>query len=282
MKFPNNPMHMMQTFDEVYEELTAQHSPLNAPRIPEFYAGQEIFITGGSGFIGKALIEKLLRSCPELKTIYILMRPKKGKGVEERLVDILKNPAYDILRRLNTNFHEKIVPIIGDVAQLKLGMSDDDIQRTKNVSIIFHSAASVRFDDSLKYAVLMNTRGTQQVMEFALNLTNVKSVVHVSTTYSNVYVHTLEEKLYPPAADWRKTIEMCEKLDEDELEILTQHYISFMPNTYVFSKNLAEHVSDSYKDRLPIVLFRPSVVISAMQEPLPGKLFLVNCRFVAN
>jgi alcohol-forming fatty acyl-CoA reductase len=38
----------------------------------------------------------------------------------------------------------------------------------------------------------------------------------------------------------------------------------------VFSKNLAEHVSEEYKDKLPVVLFRPSVVTGAYKEPLPG------------
>jgi fatty acyl-CoA reductase len=200
------------------------------------------------------------------------MRPKKGKSINERLAEVLENPVFDVLRRMNRNFHDKLVPISGDVAELKLGMSGDDAERMANVSMIIHSAASVRFNDSLRTAVLMNTRGTRELMEFALTLKNLKSIVHVSTTYSNVYVHTLEEKLYPAAADWRKTIEICEKFDDEQLEALTQHFINFMPNTYVFSKNLAEHVSNFYKERLPIVLFRPSVVVSSIQEPFAGEI----------
>lgn len=55
------------------------------PTIPEFYKGKDIFITGGSGFMGKVLIEKLVRSCPDIKRIFMLIRPKKGKNAEERL-----------------------------------------------------------------------------------------------------------------------------------------------------------------------------------------------------
>jgi alcohol-forming fatty acyl-CoA reductase len=271
MKYPSNPMHPLKTVQETIDDFKKKDTPLNAPRIPEFYAGQEIFITGGSGFIGKVLIEKLLRSCPDVKAIYLLLRPKKGVEVEERLKEITDMPLFDVLRDVYPKFQEKLFPVAGDIAKLKLGMSEEDIDRTKNASIIFHSAASVRFDDSLKYAVLMNTRGTREVMEFATNLQHLKVVVHVSTTYSNVYIHTLEEKIYPAAADWRKTIEICEKMDENQLEHFTQHYIGFMPNTYVFSKNLAEHVSEDYKEKLPVVLFRPSVVIGAFKEPLPGK-----------
>lgn len=59
--------------------------------ISHFYDGTVIFITGGTGFLGKALIEKLLRSCPGIISIYILMRPKRGLNVEQRLKELLKN-----------------------------------------------------------------------------------------------------------------------------------------------------------------------------------------------
>ena len=254
-------MHDIMSIEESIQAQLKQDTPImDSLTIKEFYADQEIFITGGSGFLGKVLIEKLLRSCPDVKKIYFLLRPGKGKTIEDRCKEIMELPLFDLLRIMNPNFADKIIPIEGDMIKLKLGLSDKDIERLQNVSIVFHSAASVRFDDSLKYAVLMNTRGTREVMEFALTLQRIKVIMHVSTTYSNIFVDILEEKLYPPAADWRKTIEVCEKLDEDILILFTQQYINFMPNTYVFSKNLAEQVSNEYKDRLPIVLLRPSKI----------------------
>lgn len=56
--------------------------------IPEFYSGRSVLITGGTGFMGKVLIEKLLRSCSNLSKIYILVRPKKNIGIERRIKDI--------------------------------------------------------------------------------------------------------------------------------------------------------------------------------------------------
>lgn len=53
--------------------------------VSEFFAGKKIFITGATGFMGKVLIEKLLRCCPDIEKIYLLMRPKKGQGTKERL-----------------------------------------------------------------------------------------------------------------------------------------------------------------------------------------------------
>lgn len=57
--------------------------------ICQFYKNKSIFITGATGFLGKALVEKLLRSCQDLNTIYILIRHKKGKTPSQRLDEFL-------------------------------------------------------------------------------------------------------------------------------------------------------------------------------------------------
>lgn len=65
--------------------------------IPEFFSGKSVFVTGGTGFMGKVLVEKLLRSCPDIDKIFLLMRPKKGKTVEERLKEILQLPVSNAM-----------------------------------------------------------------------------------------------------------------------------------------------------------------------------------------
>lgn len=194
----------------------------NFPSIPIFFEGNEIFITGGTGFMGKALVEKLLRSCPKIKTIYLLMRPKKNKSVSERLDMYKEESIFYRLNNDNPAMLNKLVVIEGDVSLLKLGMSQEDFRRMENVSIIFHVAASVRFDDDLKYAVIMNTRGTREVMKFAETLKNLIICVHVSTTYCNPkHDITIEEIVYPPPADWMNTIKAAENTDEEMLKVLT-------------------------------------------------------------
>lgn len=57
----------------------------SVPNIAKWLEGQSVFITGASGFVGKVLVEKLLRSCPAIGDVYVLLRSKKGKSCQERL-----------------------------------------------------------------------------------------------------------------------------------------------------------------------------------------------------
>jgi FlaA1/EpsC-like NDP-sugar epimerase len=74
-----------------------------ASKIAKFYAGRSVFITGGSGFVGKQIVEKLLRSCPEIDTIYLLMRAKKGQNVQQRLNNTFESPVSLLKLRQHVN-----------------------------------------------------------------------------------------------------------------------------------------------------------------------------------
>ncbi len=71
----------------------------NEDRIGPFFNDRIILISGGSGFMGKVLVEKLLRCSPKLKQIYFLIRNKKGKDPKDRLADIFSNPVSSDLSK---------------------------------------------------------------------------------------------------------------------------------------------------------------------------------------
>lgn len=81
-----------------FKEMSAMQNPMaycgsSGGSVSEFYNGKTIFITGGTGFMGKVLLEKLLRACPGVFKIYLLIRPKKGQHVQERLQQLLCSPV---------------------------------------------------------------------------------------------------------------------------------------------------------------------------------------------
>jgi alcohol-forming fatty acyl-CoA reductase len=88
-----------------------------------------------------------------------------------------------------------MIAVEGDVGALGLGLPSEILEQLKDVSVIFHSAASVRFDDILKSAIILNTRGTHEVIKFGLTLKNLASFVHVSTTYCYPDQRFIDEKV---------------------------------------------------------------------------------------
>lgn len=90
-----NRLHSLDSHQKKLTKITRQSkmSAKNLNSVQEFYKNKTIFITGGSGFMGKVLIEKLLYSCSDLKQIIVLMRQKRGKTGEMRVKEFENLPV---------------------------------------------------------------------------------------------------------------------------------------------------------------------------------------------
>ncbi|XP_039310611.1 putative fatty acyl-CoA reductase CG5065 isoform X2 [Solenopsis invicta] len=249
---------------------------LRGKTIDEFFAGTMILLTGATGFLGKALLEKLLHSCP-VAAIFVLIRPKKDKTIEQRFEELLNDPVFDKIRSEFPSTLKKIFPVKGDVGLPELGLQPKDRDMLlQNVNIVFHSAATVRFDEPLKIAVNLNVIGTDRILDLCRRMTNLTSVIHVSTAYSNVDRREIEELIYTTKVKPHTVIRMCEILNDKMLKIIEKELIGQHPNTYTFTKNLAEQIiKDNGKD-LPIAIIRPSIIGAANKDPFPGWIDNIN------
>ena len=63
---------------------------------------------------------------------------------------------------------------------------------------------------------------------------------------------------------------MCDNFDKTSINQIEKRILKTYPNTYTFSKNLAEQIVASKCKDLPVAIVRPSVVGVSLKEPCPG------------
>nr|CAD7403844.1 unnamed protein product [Timema poppensis] len=182
-----------------------------------------------------------------------------------QLFDRLKSEQDGVLSR-------KVVGVAGDVLispDLGLSLADKELL-CRDVSIVYHGAATIRFDEPLKRAVMLNTRGTRQMLELAKEMHKLELFLHISTAYCHLQEKVLYEKMYNPPADPHSIIKCMESVDDDVAEAMTKKVLGDLPNTYAFTKALSEGLVNEQMDKMPVLILRPSIVVPVWKEPLPG------------
>ncbi|CAH0714678.1 unnamed protein product, partial [Brenthis ino] len=239
--------------------------------VAECYEGQSLLITGSTGFVGKVLLEKLLYQCPKIDKVYLLLREKKNIKPHQRISKILDEPVFSRLIKEKPQMLDKIVPIAGDISSPDLAMKTQDQQLLINkVSMVFHAAASVLFNDPLDIAMNINFGGTERVLNLCLRMKTIKSFLHVSTAYCNTDKPIIEEIVYPAPASINKVNELLAKglVNKDEVKKL----LNKQPNTYAFAKALAENLVLERHGNIPTTIIRPTIVSASKNEPVVGWL----------
>uniref|UniRef100_A0A8C0Z290 Fatty acyl-CoA reductase n=1 Tax=Canis lupus familiaris TaxID=9615 RepID=A0A8C0Z290_CANLF len=252
-------------------EARASASRIRMVSIPEYYEGKNVLLTGATGFLGKVLLEKLLRSCPKVNSVYVLVRQKAGQTPQERVEEVISGKLFDRLRDENPDFREKVIAINSELTQPKLALSEEDKEIIiDSINIIFHCAATVRFNENLRDAVQLNVIATRQLILLAQQMKNLEVFMHVSTAYAYCNRKHIDEVVYPPPVDPKKLIDSLEWMDDGLVNDITPKLIGDRPNTYIYTKALAEYVVQQEGAKLNVAIVRPSIVGASWKEPFPG------------
>lgn len=83
--------------------------------------------------------------------------------------------AFDRVReKYPGSIESKIIPLAGDLLEENIGLSEESEEIIKReVSVMFHSAASVRFDDPFTLAIKQNTLGAKKIVNLALKISKL-------------------------------------------------------------------------------------------------------------
>ena len=137
-------------------------------RVRGALAGKQFFITGATGFLGTALVERVLRSVPDSRVVLLIRPGRRSTPLQRATKEILKNDCFDLLRqqfgdRFDADVASRVSAVAGDVAADGLGLDEDGLGLLSECDVVVHSAASVSFDSPLDSAVEVNLLGPSRV-----------------------------------------------------------------------------------------------------------------------
>jgi len=191
-----------------------------------------IFLTGGTGFLGRELVARFLARGGDAP-IVLLVRGRSRAEAWQRLHSLCKSPG----QRWPDSYRKRIHPLCGNVSLPWLGLDRDDIRNlTVRVTRIVHSAASTNLNASLQEARKTNLAGAREILRLARSCRRLQSLAWISTAFvaGNRKGRILEEEL------------QCGQT---------------FRNGYEQSKFESELLARSCRSILPVTIFRPSIIV---------------------
>ncbi len=149
--------------------------PENA--IPSQVILDNILLTGATGFVGAFLLHELLQATKA--KIHCLIRAKNTELARDKIKKVSK--SYNLYQQWQESFSNRIIPIVGDLSQPLLGLSQSQFQQlSTEIDTIYHNGAWVHHTSPYSLLKATNVLGTQEVLRLACK-NKVKPVHFIST-----------------------------------------------------------------------------------------------------
>ncbi|XP_055945954.1 fatty acyl-CoA reductase 1-like isoform X3 [Argiope bruennichi] len=242
--------------------------------VSDFFKGRSVFLTGASGFLGTVILETLLRCCPGIASVYILLRSKRGLMPAQRKEMIFEKKVFAVLKERSPEIFDKVHVVSGDISKPELGLSDEDLQCiTEQVSVVYHCAANINFAKPIRYTMQQNVTSTETIIDLCRKMKRFIVLVYTSSSYSNSHVDLpIKEEVYRLPFHVQSFLSALKEQDDNKLLELTSRHKSDWPNWYCLSKCISENILQYMASDLSVAIIRPSIVGSTWKNPKPGYL----------
>jgi len=180
--------------------------------IAEAFKGKTILVTGTTGFLGKSIVEKVLRSIPDVGRVNLAIRSSARRPASDRLEkEVMSSPAFKRLKEEvgEEGFAKLVADKLGvielDLGRDGLGLTDVGREQLKACDIVIHSAAAVEFDNPADLSAQTNLLGAARMIETIKKHGSRPHLVHISTAYVGGMLRGLvrEELPLDPGLNWR-------------------------------------------------------------------------------
>jgi alcohol-forming fatty acyl-CoA reductase len=185
-------------------------------------AGRRVLLTGVTGFLGEALLQRLLVDLPATR-IVALVRPRGGQSGRDRLVQLLSKPAFAAPAEDEGGLEVRATRLLDSRIEVLEGDLNAPPALPSDVDIVIHCAGDVSFDAPIADAFRTNVLGTRALLERVVEASSRSSAqvhyVHVSTAYvaGQRRGPALESRV-EHEVDWRAESEagmrMAERIEE--------------------------------------------------------------------
>lgn len=185
-------------------------SAVGTARIEEALAGQRILLTGVTGFVGEALLERILFDLPETR-IVVVVRARGGMTAEQRVRHLLTKAAFQRLR--DRDGSDAVDALVGTRITVLEGDLPNVPPLPNDLDVVVHCAGEVSFDPPIDEGFATNLHGSLALLEAVRSTGATPHYLHVSTAYvaGRREGHVGEGRL-DHTVDWRAEASAAQRL----------------------------------------------------------------------
>ena len=168
------------------------------------------FVTGGTGFIGRFLVARLLKR--EDAVVYLLCRQSS------------QSKFFDLMDELGAT-EQQLIPVFGDISQSSL-VSDSDLAKLQGkIDHVFHLAAIYDMNMSEAEGEAINNQGTRNVVNFVnqlggnVRLHHMSSIAVAGTEWEGVFKESMFDEGQALSHPYYRSKFTSEKIVREESQV---------------------------------------------------------------